>query len=422
VSLGAAAVITEGDCRLLDEQDKELAAARAGFAPGAPGTIYLDANSIGPMPVDAPSRLAALLEQGWRLDRRMGWNNSDWLDQPRALGADLAHLIGADKRDVLVCDTTSVNQFKLLSHALAAAAPRRVIVVEEDVFPTNRYLPEGIAHAGAAELRLIRSEADLPAALSAGDVAVVSLSHVDYRSSRRLDIASLTRLIQSHGAMVLWDLSHSAGAVAIDLAGAKADYAVASGYKYLCGGPGAPALMYVHPSKQDTAWPAICGWMGHADTFGFKPGYQPAGDVARHLAGTPTVIANSAFGAAAALWRHVSVLSIDRRHRSLTDMLIALLDQECASLGLELVSPREHRLRGGHIAVRLTEPGANINALGQALLASGVVVSTRKPDALRFGVHPVATLHLELWVAVQRLREILKTGRWRDAVFNGETI
>lgn len=324
-------------------------------------------------------------------------------------------MIGAPEDAVRVTDTTSVNQYKLLRHALAAAAPRRVVVVERDVFPSNRYVAEGLAHAGLAQWRLIDDVAGLPEALAPGDVAVVALSLVDYRSSERLDMAGLTRDIHRAGALTLWDLSHAAGAVAIDLQGTGADLAVGCGYKYLCGGPGAPSFLYVRPGLQGAAWPAVCGWMGHADTFAFEPGYEPAAGSDRFLVATPSVLANAAFGAAADLWREVDPSALDARHRSLTDTLIRLLDEQCAGLGLALASPREHARRGGHVAVRF-EGAAS---LAQALESRGVVVSARKPDALRFGVHPLATRHRDLWRVVQVLREVLSSGLWREPRFQG---
>lgn len=411
--------IDAADCIALDRQADPLELAASGFAPGAPDTIYLDANSIGPMPRAAPASVAAVLEGGWRLDRRRGWSTADWLEQPVSLGQSVAHVVGAGRDDVLVCDSTSVNLYKLLRHGLAVAAPRRRLVVERAVFPTNSHVAQGIAHAGGAELVFIESEAELAAVLAQGEVAMVALSHVDYRSGTRLDMARLTRLIHQHGALALWDLSHSAGAVAVQLHDCEVDYAVSAGYKYLCGGPGAPALLYVNPRLQSAAWPAICGWMGHADTFGFDAEYLPAPGVARQLAGTPAVIANAAWSAAAALWRQVDPVAMDARHRSLSDLLLRLLEQECAGFGLEISSPREHARRGGHVAVRMTGQDADIDALGQALVADKVVVSTRKPDSLRFGIHPLATRHEDLWQAVQRLRRILETGRWRDPAFAG---
>lgn len=419
----AAPVLDRSACERLDEAaatpaQQALQALRGRFAAGPEATVHLDANSIGPMPADAPERLQRLLDEGWRVQRRRGWNELDWLDQPRTLGAAIAHLIGARPQDVRVADSTSVNQYKLLRHALAAAAPRRVVVVERDVFPSNRYVAEGLAQAGLAALRVIDGVHDLDAALAGGDVAVVALSLVDYRSSRRLDMARLTRRVHEAGARVLWDLSHAAGAVAIDLQGCDADLAVGCGYKYLCGGPGAPAFLYVAPSLQDAAWPALCGWMGHADTFAFAPQHVPAAGMDRFLVGTPAVLANTAFAAAAELWRAVDVAALDARHRSLTDTLIRLLDEQCAGLGIELASPREHARRGGHVAVRFDGAAP----LAQALAARGVVVSARKPDALRLAAHPLTTRHAELWDAVQVLRQLLISGEWREARFSAPAV
>jgi kynureninase len=391
---------------------------RARFAPGAPGVLYFDASSIGPMPADAPSRMQEVLDAGWRVARRRAWNETDWLAQPKKLGAAIAGVLGAGVDDVVVGDATTVNQFKLLHHALTVRAPRRVMVVEADVFPSNRYAAEGVAHAGHAGVRLIAGIHELPAALAAGDVAVVALSHVDYRSSTRLPMAEITAQVHDAGACVLWDLSHSAGALGIDLSGADVDFAVGCGYKYLCGGPGAPGFVYVHPRWQEGAWPAICGWMGHADTFAFEPAFRPAPGVARHLAATPAVLANTAFGAAAEVWKTVDPAWLDARHRALSESLIARIERECAGLGLELASPREHARRGGHVAYRFDGAGA----LAQALVEAGVVVSARKPDALRFAAHPLTATEAELGEAVARLRDILAGGRWREPRFAGPAV
>jgi kynureninase len=408
------------DCERLDAVAGPLDALRGRFAPGAPGTLHFDANSIGPMPADVPERMRAVLEDGWRVARRRGWNETDWLEQPRSLGARLARVLGAEPADVVVCDTTSVNQYKLLRYALQVTG-RRTIVVQRDVFPSNRYVAEGLLHARPAaglSWRLIDSPDDLPQALAAGDVAVAALSHVDYRTSERLDIAAISRLARAHGTLTLWDVSHSAGALDLALRAADADLAVGCGYKYLCGGPGAPSLMYVHPRHAGAAWPAICGWMGHADTFAFDPDYAPAPGAGRFLVGTPAVLANTAMGAAADLWACVDPAALEARHRSLTDTLVALIDDRCAGLGLVLASPREHARRGGHVALRFE--GAQ--PLSQALVAAGVVVSARKPDALRFGLHPLVTRHVDLWQAVHTMRGLLLSGAWRDARFAGAQV
>lgn len=414
--------LTADDCARLDAgpDAPSFAAWRERFAPGAPGTVYLDANSIGPMPLAAAARVQAVLDAGWRVARRRSWNEFDWLDQPRALGQALAAVLGAGPDDVRVGESTTVNQYRLLRLALTLKAPRRVIVAEREVFSSNRYAAQGIAHAGLAELRLVpqADAAALAQALAPGDVAVVALSHVDYRHSLRLDMAALTAQAQAAGALALWDLSHSAGAVAIDLRGSDADLALGCGYKYLCGGPGAPSFVYAHPRWQEAAWPAICGWMGHADTFAFDHDYRPASGMGRFLVGTPAVLANAAFSAAADVWRGVDPALLDARHRSLTDTLGVLVEQQCGALGVEVSSPREHARRGGHVALRFAHAGA----LAQALVAHGVVVSARKPDALRLGVHPLTATHAELWAAVQVLRSLLESGAWREPRYQGSSV
>jgi kynureninase len=414
--------LTSADCTRLDAgpDAPAFAAWRARFAPGAPGTLYLDANSIGPMPLAAPARLQAATDAGWRVARRRAWNETDWLAQPRALGAAIAGVLGAGPDDVRVGESTTVNQYRLLRLALALKVPRRVIVVERGVFPSNRYAAQGLAHAGLAALRFIdrADEAALRDALAPGDVAVVALSHVDYRHSQRLDMARLTAQVQAAGALALWDLSHSAGALAVDLRGSGADLALGCGYKYLCGGPGAPSFVYAHPRWQDAAWPAVCGWMGHADTFAFEPDYRPAPGMDRFLVGTPAVLANAAFGAAAEIWQGVDPALLDARHRSLTDTLGTLVEEQCGRFGVELSSPREHARRGGHVALRFE----HATALAQALVAQGVVVSARKPDALRLGVHPLTATHAELWHAVQVLRGLLESEAWRDPRYQGPSV
>lgn len=419
------APLSRSDCEALDAAPHANAALAGRFAAGAPGVIYLDANSIGPMPIDAPQRVAALLDAGWRVSRRRGWNEADWLVQPRSLGASLARVLGAASGSLLVADSTSINHHKLLHLALAANAPRRVVVVQDEVFPSNRYAAQAIASLGQAPVRGLAGtqpiEAELERALAPGDVAVVSLSHVDYRSGECLDMGKLTALVHRHGALALWDLSHSAGARAVDLAAADADLAVGCGYKYLCGGPGAPAWLYVHPRWQAVAgMPLLAGWMGHADTFAFAPDYVPAAGVARFQVGTPAVVANATFAAAADLWREVDPAALDARHRSLTETLLRLVDERLAPLGVEPAGPRQHARRGGHVALRFVE--GDVHALGQALVDAGVVVSTRKPDALRLAPHPLTTRHTELWDAVSRLADILATGRWREARFHRPSV
>lgn len=418
--------LTLAGCRALDAALPLPAAWAEGIAPGAPDTVYLDANSIGPMPSAVPARLAALLDDGWRIARRRSWNEADWLDQPRLLGEALSGVLGARPADVWVCDSTSINHAKLLHLALAVRAPRRVVVLQQAVFPSNRHAAQGLQAAGLCEVRSLPEASEiaahLQAALALGDVAVVSLSHVDYRSGERLDMAALTQLAHAHGALVLWDASHSAGALPLQLEQAGADLAVGCGYKYLCGGPGAPSWLYVSPRWQGQALPLLAGWMGHADTFGFGPEFVPAPGVARLQVGTPPVIANAAMACAAALWRGTSPAVLAQRHHSLTESLVRLVDEQLAPRGLVLSGPRVHAHRGGHVALRFEAPGANVQALGQALVAAGLVVSTRQPDSLRLAPHPLATRHEELFGAVQRICRVLDTAAWRLPQFQGPSI
>ncbi len=414
-------MLDRDDCLALDHgadsSGNPVAGFAARFAAGAPGTLYFDANSIGPMPLAAPERVRQVLDQGWRIARRRSWNETDWLDQPRKLGGSLSRVLGAGAGDVLVADSTTINQHKLLHHALDLNAPRDVVVVEREVFPSNRYAAEAASALRGARLRDISCSGELGEALAAGDVAVVALSLVDYRSSTRLDLVGITELIHAHGALALWDLSHAAGAVAVSLEKAGVDCAVGCVYKYLCGGPGAPAWLYVHPRhSQSVVWPALAGWMGHSDAFAFEPGYRPAASVSRHQAGTPAVIANAAMSAAADIWCDVDPQELDERHRSLTNLLIRLVDEQCAEFGVTVASPREHAKRGGHVTLRFSDAQAegDVSALAQALVEAGVIVSSRKPDALRLASHPLVARHTDLWDAVSKLRGLLLSEQWRD--------
>lgn len=433
-------MITLQDCRALDARDA-LAPLRQRFEPSSTGAIHLDGNSVGPMPRDVPERLQRLLCEGWRDARRRGWSRFDWLDKPRLLGRDLAPLIGAGPDDVVFADSTSINVFKLLAHAWRQRPERPVVVVERGNFPSDLYAAQGLAHLvngvtgmngapGGVELRWIDAPEDLAAALDTR-VGVVLLSHVDYRSSRRWNMAATNALAHAAGARVLWDLSHAAGAIHIALRDDDADYAVGCGYKYLCGGPGAPAWLYVHPKWRDermaraegpatdsapsdvTGWPAVPGWMGHADTFGFDPLYTPHPGVQRHLSGTPPVIALEAMSGAAAVWREVDAQALGAKHRSLSELAVALVAQRGAPFGMTLGSPAAYDERGGHIS--FSHEGAG--RIVEALVERGVVTSFRHPNAIRFGLSPLALSHEDLWWAVDRLHDVLASGLWREERF-----
>lgn len=406
-------MITLEHCRALDARDP-LRDVRARFAKPAQDTIYLDGNSVGAMPADAPERVQRLLTEGWRDARRRGWSYFDWLEKPWLLGQALSHLIGAGADDVVFSDNTSVNLFKVLAYAWRLQPGRPVIVTERENFPTDVYVAEGLAHLtdGRAQLRLIDRPEDLSAALGP-DVGVVYLSHVDYRSSYRWDMRATSAMAHDRGALAMWDLSHAAGAIAVHLERDGADFAVGCGYKYLCGGPGAPAWLYVHPRHQNRDWPAIAGWMGHQDVFAFAPRYEPLAGVRRHLTGSPSIIANEVMSAAADLWKMIRPEDLGAKHRSLSELLVQLLQQRCSPLGVKVTSPGDYEQRGGHLT--FSHPGAG--SVTEALLAHGVVSSFRKPDSIRFGLSPMALSHEDLWVAVDRLTQVLESGVWKEPRF-----
>jgi len=400
-------------CRALDTRDP-LRAMRGKFARPAEETVYLDGNSIGAMPADALERVQRVMNDGWRDARRRGWNRFDWLEKPWLLGAGLAHLLGCGKDDVVFCDSTSVNLFKILGYAWQLDRSRPVIVTEAHNFPTDMYVAEGLVRfaGGDASVRRIAEPAELDAAVRA-DVGVLYLSHVDYRSSWRWDMADVNRKARAAAVLTVWDLSHSAGAIPVDLAGTEADFAVGCGYKYLCGGPGAPAWLYVNPRHQDRAWQLISGWMGHADVFAFATAYEPMRGVRRQLTGSPGIIANEAMAAAIDLWKEVRREDLAWKHQSLSELLVGLLEQECARFGVQVTSPRNYDERGGHITIR----HAGAGSITEALLANGVVSSFRKPDWIRFGLQALALSHEDLWIAVSRLRRVLESETWRDPKF-----
>lgn len=350
----------------------------------------------------APARMSRLLRE-WRDLRRRGWSDSDWLDAPARLGDKLAPVIGARKGTVIVGDSTSVNLHKALTVALAMARQRhprrRVILSEAGTFPTDLYVAEGVARSHGCTLVLVEGPSRLQAAIDSR-AAVVYLSHTDYRTSYRHDLRAVTRLAHARGALTVWDLSHSAGAVPTDLARGDADFAVGCGYKYLCGGPGAPGYLYVAPRLQAKARPAIQGWFGHAAPMKFEQRFRPAPGVRRHVIGTPAVSGNVLLEAALDAWSKVDLARAFAAHRKLTQFLI-----ELAPPPLELVSPRDPERRGGFVAFRLRRAAALVRALEQRR----VIASYRPPDIVRFGLSPLYHRATEIRELGRRLESALKS-------------
>jgi kynureninase len=375
------------------------------------GKIYLDGNSLGALPKHVPKRLEDALLRQWGQDLISSWNTNHWIDLPQKVGAQLASLVGAQPHEVVACDSTSINVFKVLLAALKLRPERRVIVSDIDNFPTDLYIAQGIAQMlGGYELRFVK-RADLETALRE-DVAVLLLTEVDYRTGERLEMQTLTDLAHQIGALTIWDLAHSAGAFPVALNQCSADFAVGCGYKYLNGGPGAPAFLFVAERHQAQALPALSGWMGHAAPFAFVPDYSAAQGILRMTTGTPPVLALTALHAALEVWQEFDVQAAREKSLALTDLFIQAM-QPLEVHGFTLVTPLLHQKRGSQVSY--THPHGF--AIMQALIAAGVVGDFRAPDIVRFGFAPLYISFADVLEAVSRLQHIMESGAWQKPEF-----
>ena len=370
--------------------------------------IYLDGNSLGALPVAASERVRQVVELEWGERLITSWLRSGWMEMPARIGNKIARLIGAAEREVIVADSTSINVFKTLASALALRPDRSVILSTPDNFPTDLYMAQGLIHqlGGRHELRLV-DDADIPQHLN-DDVAVLLLTHVNYKTGRMYDMPALTRAAHAAGALTLWDLAHSAGAVVVDLNGAQADFAVGCGYKYLNGGPGAPAFLFVAQRHQAAFQQPLSGWLGHAQPFAFAPHYAPAEGIGRYLCGTPPVLSMAALECGIDILLDADMHAVRHKSLALTDALIDLVEQRCAGFDLHLVTPRDHAVRGSQVSFQHPEA----YAIMQALIAANVVGDFRAPDILRFGLTPLYTRFVDLWDAAEHLRRILTDRTW----------
>lgn len=390
------------------------------------GVIYLDGNSLGVLPRATAARLQRVVADEWGRDLIRSWNTAGWIDMPQRVGDKIAALVGAGPGETVTADSTSVNLFKVLSAALdlqlADDASRPVIVSERHNFPTDLYIAESLARERGLQLRLVDAD-DIPAQLNA-DLAVLMLTHVNYRTGRMHDMAALTQAAHDAGALVVWDLAHSAGAVPVDLTGCDADFAVGCGYKYLNGGPGAPAFAWAHPrhtARMDAEqlWQPLSGWLGHAAPFEFTPNYRPAAGVSRFICGTPPVLAMAALECGVdtvlAAQPFGGIAALREKSLALTDLFIRLVEDRCAGHGLALQTPREAALRGSQVSFARADGGYPIM---QALIARGVIGDFRAPDILRFGFTPLYTRFVDVWDAVEQMVQVLESAEWREARFN----
>ena len=378
-------------------------------------TIYLDGNSLGALPKAVKSRVAEVVSQQWGSHLIRSWNDHQWIDLPTQVGEKIAPIIGADKGQVICCDSISVNLFKLLSSALSLNSERNVVLSTEDNFPTDLYMVQGLSELlgpDLCQLKLV-SEQNIEQSLN-DSVAVLLLTQVNFRTGKLLDMPKITQLAHEKGILVIWDLAHSAGAIPVELDNCNADFAVGCGYKYLNGGPGSPAFLYVAKRHQAAVKQPLSGWMGHAKPFAFDAKYQRANNINQYLCGTPSVIAMSALDAALDVWQDVDISKIREKSIALADVFIKLVQTHSCLRDLHLCSTENSSQRGSQLAFSHTDAFA----ICQALIEKGVIADFRAPNILRFGFTPLYTSFEDIYQAVTILAEVVKTQLYTEPRFN----
>ena len=436
-------MISRDDCARHDAVDA-LAPLRDQFMLPE-GVIYVDGNSLGALPRATPARVAAAVRQEWGDGLIRSWNDAGWITLPQRVGDRIGALVGARPGETVAADSTSVNLFKVLSAASrivraeqdGGAPARRVIVSERQNFPTDLYIAEGLCRDLGWSLELLEPQAIIER-LSGGrgaDVAILMLTQVNYRTGALHDMAETSALAHVAGALAVWDLAHSAGALPVDLNGAGADFAIGCGYKFLNGGPGAPAFVWAHPRHAERFWQPLSGWMGHAAPFRFQAGYDPAPGISRFLCGTPAVLSLTALECGVDTLHAADALggmaALREKSIALTETFIALVDARCTALGFAVASPRDARARGSQVSLtHAAADGASHGyAIMQALIARGVIGDFRAgtaadahgpalPDILRFGFTPLYLRFVDVYDAVEHLVQVTTTGEFREERFN----
>ncbi len=397
----------------LDQLDRDdpLAPFRGRFAL-PPGVVYLDGNSLGPLPRATPGRVAEVVAREWGEGLIRSWNDAGWIDLAARVADSIARLVGAAPGSVAVADSTSVNLFKLLGAALTLRPGRCVVVSERDNFPTDLYVAQGMAAFLGGEHRVRLAEPGAAIDATGDDAAVVMLSHVNYRTGAMHDMAAVTRAAQERGALVLWDLAHSAGAVPVDLSAADADFAVGCGYKFLNGGPGAPAFLYAAPRLHAGLRFPITGWLGHAAPFAFKTEYRAASGLAQAVVGTPPILSLAALEVGISLALEAPLSDVRAKSARQVALLAALIEQAAPGI-FRRVTPDDPARHGSQLC--LSHPDAY--AIMQALIDRGVIGDFRAPDILRFGITPLTLSYADLWDAAATLGAVMAEGAWRDPRF-----
>ena len=404
-------MFTRHDAFALDKADR-LAHKRAEF--GLPdGVIYFDGNSLGAMPKAAVARVKHAVEIEWGRDLITSWNTHGWWELPRVTGNKIARLVGAAPDSVVVADSISINLFKVLSAAVAKRPGRKIILSDSGNFPSDLYVAQGLSTFmnDGHELRVVEPEAVLDAITE--DVAVVMITETDYRTARRHDMKAITDKAHAMGALMIWDLAHSAGAVPGRLMEVDADFAVGCTYKYLNGGPGSPAFVFVHPRLQNDVLPALVGWWGHAKPFAFGQEYVAAPGITRMQCGTQPILSMQALDAALDVWADVEIKDAYAKGQKLCALFAELAEARCGKHGIKLDGSRDFSTRGSHVCLQ----HAQSYAVMQALIARGVIGDFRAPDLMRFGFAPLYNSFTEVWNAVEILAEILEKDLWNTPEF-----
>jgi kynureninase len=419
--------VTRADCLLRDKSDPLAAALDLFELPS--GVIYLDGNSLGALPKSVAAAVQKTVTQEWGQDLITSWNKAGWMNLPQEIGTLIAPLIGAKANEVVVADSTSINVFKVLADALQRqqrlSAKRTKIISEKGNFPTDLYMAQGLSalpNQGHELVLIDHLDADgsqLADALG-DDSAVVMLTQVDYRSGRKLDMNAVTRRAQAAGALMVWDLAHSAGAFSVDLNASNADYAVGCGYKYLNGGPGAPSFIFVAQRHQEAFSQPLAGWLGHAAPFAFEPDYRPAPGMLRAICGSPTVLSLIALRAALQSF-HLAIANggltaLAAKSSQLTQLFIDLAKPLEASFGLQLAAPAQANDRGSQVSFALPD-GQQAYAVVQALIEQGVIGDFRAPNVLRFGFAPLYVRYVDVFDAIELLSNTLHTASWKEPRF-----
>ena len=400
--------MTLEDARQLDAADP-LGFARDRFSLPE-GVIYLDGNSLGALPAATAERLRQVTEREWGDDLIASWNTHGWIDAPTRIAAKLAPIVGARPNEFLIADSTSVSLFKLLAAAVRARPGRKTILTQRRNFPTDLYVAQGLAEMLGLSLSAVA--ADEVAASIDSDTAVVTLTHVDYRSAAFHDMAATNEAAHSAGALTVWDLSHSAGAIQLDLNGAGCDLAVGCGYKYLNGGPGAPAFLFVAERLQDELRSPLQGWMGHSDPFAFDDSYRPASGILRFLTGTPSILALAALEVGLDTFSGITMRDVEAKARALSELFVGEVEARCGS-EVSLASPRDPARRGSHVSFAHPEGYAVV----QALISRGVIGDFRAPDLMRFGFAPLYNRFEDSWRAAELLADVVTSREWDQPRF-----